>query len=59
MQVVPIRRLDDIPGAEAPTLIKMDVEDFEEQVLSAALAYSALLARRPVGAVHPGGSKHS
>jgi Methyltransferase FkbM domain len=33
---VPIRRLDDIPDAETPTLIKMDVEGFEEQVLSGA-----------------------
>jgi FkbM family methyltransferase len=36
VQVVPIRRLDDISDAEAPTLIKMDVEGFEEQVLSGA-----------------------
>jgi FkbM family methyltransferase len=35
-QVVPITRLDDIPDAETPTLIKMDVEGFEEQVLSGA-----------------------
>jgi FkbM family methyltransferase len=36
VQVVPIRRLDDILDAETPTLIKMDVEGFEEQVLSGA-----------------------
>jgi FkbM family methyltransferase len=36
VQIVPIRRLDDIPDAETPTLIKMDVEGFEEQVLSGA-----------------------
>ena len=36
VQVVPVRRLDDIPDAETPTLIKMDVEGFEEQVLSGA-----------------------
>jgi FkbM family methyltransferase len=36
VQIVPIRRLDDIPGAETPTLIKMDVEGFEEEVLSGA-----------------------
>jgi FkbM family methyltransferase len=35
-QVVPITRLDDILDAETPTLIKMDVEGFEEQVLSGA-----------------------
>jgi hypothetical protein len=34
VQVVSIRRLDDIPDADTPTLIKMDVEGFEEQVLS-------------------------
>jgi FkbM family methyltransferase len=36
VQLVPIIRLDDIPDAETPTLIKMDVEGFEEQVLSGA-----------------------
>jgi FkbM family methyltransferase len=35
-QVVPITRLDDCTGAEMPTLIKLDVEGFEEEVLSGA-----------------------
>ena len=34
---VPLRRLDDIVGAGAPALIKMDVEGFEEQVMAGAL----------------------
>jgi FkbM family methyltransferase len=36
VQKVPITTLDDIPEAEATTLIKLDVEGFEEHVLSGA-----------------------
>jgi FkbM family methyltransferase len=47
IQMVPVRRLDDIVDAAAPTLIKLDVEGFEEQVLRCAsrvLASPCLLA---------------
>ena len=46
-QTVPMRKLDDIPGATNATFIKMDVEGFEESVLrgaEAVLASESLIA---------------
>lgn len=46
-QTVPIMRLDDIPEARMPILIKMDVEGFEDNVLAGAshvLSSPSLLA---------------
>jgi FkbM family methyltransferase len=44
---VPLKRLDDFSGAEHPTMLKLDVEGFEEQVIKGAsrvLASPRLLA---------------
>lgn len=46
-RIVPLMRLDDVPGVEAATVIKLDVEGYEEEVLAGArgtLAAPSLLA---------------